>query len=60
MMKSITAIELSKNDRFGKHVDLIDVRTPLEFRSLHVSTARNEPLSGLDPKAIQSARNGFF
>ncbi len=58
MMKSITAIELSKMIASGKHVDLIDVRTPLEFRSLHVSTARNEPLSGLDPKAIQSARNG--
>ena len=42
----------------GKKIDLIDVRTPMEFRSMHVAIARNEPLSGLDPKAIQSARNG--
>lgn len=42
----------------GKHVDLIDVRTPMEYRSLHVTIARNEPLTGLDPKSVQSARNG--
>jgi rhodanese-related sulfurtransferase len=58
MMKSITANELSNMVASGKHIDLIDVRTPMEYRSLHVTIARNEPLSGLDPKAIQSARNG--
>ena len=57
-MKSITANELSNIVASGKHIDLIDVRTPMEYRSLHVTIARNEPLSGLDPKAIQSARNG--
>ena len=57
-MKSITADELSNMVASGKNVDLIDVRTPMEFRALHVTIARNEPLSGLDPKAIQSARNG--
>jgi rhodanese-related sulfurtransferase len=57
-MKSITANELSNMVASGKKIDLIDVRTPMEFRSLHVTIARNEPLSGLDPKAIQSARNG--
>ena len=58
MMKNITANELSNMVASGKHVDLIDVRTPMEFRAMHVTIARNEPLSGLDPKTIQSARNG--
>lgn len=58
MMKSISASEFSKIVASGKSIELIDVRTPFEFRSLHVSIARNEPLSGLDPKSIQSARNG--
>jgi rhodanese-related sulfurtransferase len=57
-MKSITANELSNMVASGKKIELIDVRTPMEFRSMHVTIARNEPLSGLDPKAIQSARNG--
>lgn len=60
MMKSITAAELSNLVASGKHIDLIDVRTPIEFRSMHVSVARNEPLDRLDPKAIQSSRNGTF
>lgn len=57
-MKSITANELSNIVASGKNIDLIDVRTPIEFRAMHVTNARNEPLGGLDPKAIQSARNG--
>ena len=33
--------ELCKN---GKKIDLIDVRTPVEYREVHVSFARNVPL----------------
>ncbi len=51
-MKSITANELSNMVASGKNIDLIDVRTPMEFRAMHVTIARNEPLSGLDPRAI--------
>jgi rhodanese-related sulfurtransferase len=58
-MKSITANELSNMVASGKHVELIDVRTPMEFRAMHVTIARNEPLSGLDPTAIQLARNDY-
>ena len=58
MIKSISASELSSIVASGKNIELIDVRTPMEFRAMHVTIARNEPLSGLDPKAIQSARNG--
>lgn len=39
-------------------VDLIDVRTPVEFREVHVGYARNVPLHVLDPQAVMAARNG--
>ena len=42
----------------GKKIDLIDVRTPVEFREVHVGIARNVPLDRLDPAAIMQARNG--
>ena len=47
--------EVSKKD--GK-VDLIDVRTPVEYREVHVEFARNVPLDQLDPAALMQARNG--
>lgn len=39
-------------------LDLIDVRTPVEFRELHAVGARNVPLSSLDPHAVMRSRNG--
>jgi rhodanese-related sulfurtransferase len=39
-------------------VELIDVRTPVEYRELHVAAARNVPLDRLDPVALMQARNG--
>ena len=42
----------------GKKVDLIDVRTPVEFREVHVENARNVSLDRLDPVASMQARNG--
>jgi hypothetical protein len=33
-------------------IDLIDVRTPVEFRELHATDARNVPLDRLDPVAV--------
>jgi len=42
----------------GEKIDLIDVRTPAEFREVHVETARNVPLDQLDPTALMEARNG--
>ena len=42
----------------GEAVELIDVRTPVEFREVHADLARNVPLSGLDPAAVTSARAG--
>ena len=47
-------VELCKN---GK-VELIDVRTPVEFREAHVELARNIPLDQLDPAELLQTRGG--
>jgi rhodanese-related sulfurtransferase len=39
-------------------IDLLDVRTPAEFRELHAAGARNVPLDRLDPAAVMRAREG--
>lgn len=39
-------------------VEVIDVRTPAEFREVHCTYARNVPLDSLDAKAVMAARNG--
>jgi rhodanese-related sulfurtransferase len=54
----ITPQELAKLYRQGKKIDLIDVRTPVEFREVHVEVARNVPLDRLDPASLMQARNG--
>jgi rhodanese-related sulfurtransferase len=41
----------------GGSVELIDVRTPLEFREVHATGARNVPLDALDPQAVMKSRN---
>ena len=50
--------ELAELCKSGKKIDLIDVRTPVEFREVHVEIARNVPLDQLDPAAVMQARNG--
>jgi rhodanese-related sulfurtransferase len=54
-MKSISASELKNLINSGMQIDLIDVRTPLEFRAMHVTVARNVPLDRLDPNALRTA-----
>ncbi|TWU30974.1 rhodanese-like domain-containing protein [Novipirellula artificiosorum] len=39
-------------------IELIDVRTPAEFRGIHAESARNLPLDALDPDAIMKNRSG--
>jgi rhodanese-related sulfurtransferase len=56
MIKSITSKELDSLYRANPRLELIDVRTPIEFREVHVAFARNEPLDRLDPFAIQAKR----
>ena len=38
-------------------IDLIDVRTPMEFQEVHAAAARNVPLDQLDPRAVMQGRN---
>ena len=55
---TISPQELAARQARGEVSELIDVRTPVEFREVHVSFARNVPLDRLDPKSLMNARNG--
>jgi rhodanese-related sulfurtransferase len=48
--------ELLAQRKQGRQVDLIDVRTPAEFREVHVEFARNVPLDQLDPARVMQTR----
>ena len=57
MTKTIAPEELAKQQRSGKVVDLVDVRTPVEFREVHVDFARNIPLSQFDVASLARERH---
>lgn len=54
---SIAPRELADRLDAGEPVDLIDVRTPAEFREVHAAVARSEPLATLDPRALMEGRD---
>ncbi len=56
MATSIAAPELLSITRSGTNVELLDVRTPIEFRTVHVEFAKNIPLDQLDPESIRRDR----
>ncbi|WP_437187738.1 rhodanese-like domain-containing protein [Planctomicrobium sp. SH668] len=58
MSTTITASDLSRLVQQLGGVDLIDVRTPVEFREVHVDFAKNVPLDQLDPKQVMASRAG--
>ena len=55
---TITPRELAEICKCQGKSDLIDVRTPAEFREVHVEFARNVPLDRLDPAAELQSRGG--
>jgi rhodanese-related sulfurtransferase len=55
---SIHPNSLAELDKGGKKPDLIDVRTPVEYREVHVAGAKNIPLDKLDPEAVMQSRDG--
>jgi rhodanese-related sulfurtransferase len=55
---TITPRELGAICRQGNPVELIDVRTPVEFREFHAEPARLVPLDQLDPRALVEAQRG--
>lgn len=56
-MKSVTPQELFSRHEHGDELELIDVRTPLEYSEMHIGFARNVPLDELDPDALFENRN---
>ena len=54
---TISPAKLAEIVREGRKIELIDVRTPVEFREVHLTSARNVPLDQLDPQALIQARN---
>jgi rhodanese-related sulfurtransferase len=55
---TISPLELAELRKSGTDIDLIDVRTPVEYREVHVEFARSLPLDELDPQAVIQSRNG--
>jgi rhodanese-related sulfurtransferase len=53
----ITPQELAELCKAGKKIDLVDVRTPVEFQEVHIANARNVPLDQLDPASLMQARH---
>jgi rhodanese-related sulfurtransferase len=56
-VQTVSPQELQRRRLGGKVVDLIDVRTPVEYAEIHVEGARLMPLDSLDAKALASERN---
>lgn len=58
MVNTISPQQLAELRASGRKVELLDVRTPVEFAEIHVVGARNVPLDRLDPQGVQSERKG--
>jgi rhodanese-related sulfurtransferase len=56
-VRTISPRALHDLHKQGKPIELIDVRTPVEYREVHVDFARNLPLDRLDPAAVMADRN---
>jgi rhodanese-related sulfurtransferase len=57
-ISTISASEFAHLCRSRRDVALIDVRTPAEYREVHLAIARNVPLHQLDQTSLMRARNG--
>jgi rhodanese-related sulfurtransferase len=57
-ISTISPLDLAELCKDGNNVDLIDVRTPMEFQELHAVPARNIPLDQLDASALTLSHNG--
>ncbi len=56
-LETISPAQLELLRQSGKPLELIDVRTPAEFREMHVAYAVNRPLEKLDPPSIMQSRS---
>lgn len=57
-VQTISPREVAQRREAGRVVELIDVRTPVEYAAVHVPGARSMPLDTLDPLAIARQREG--
>lgn len=56
-MTTITPQDLFAKIRAGEPAEIIDVRTPVEYRAIHASGAKLIPLDQLDARSFASARS---
>lgn len=54
--QTISCQGLQQQASSGSMIDVIDVRTPVEFREVHCTHARNVPLDVLKPEAVMAER----
>lgn len=53
---TISPVDLFELFRQDRPVELIDVRSPAEYRTVHATLARSLPLDRLDPAAVMAGR----
>lgn len=56
-VETITPKQLFDRIQSGASTELIDVRTPVEYREVHAAVARNIPLDQLDPIKLTASRS---
>ena len=56
---SITPKQLQDAFQADQSLELIDVRTPIEFREVHVSFAQNVPLDAMNPQEFTARGKDF-
>ena len=54
---TITPAELSEKLKFGKHPIVLDVRQPVEFKQMRISSARLIPLNELSKRMTELPKN---
>lgn len=55
-MNTLTPNQLREICQSGQCIELIDVRTPVEYREVHLDAARNVPLDQLNPAQVMQGR----
>lgn len=54
----VQANQIHQDIQSGKRVALVDVRTPVEHREMHIAGSLPMPLDQLDPAAVKAATSG--
>lgn len=60
LLNRVSMDEIRKQSRFGARIQLLDVRLPVEYRSLHVPECQNLPLSSLRDKISMLDRKTIY